>query len=324
MARRHEGPGERVRARSVNAEHPLFILYTSGSTGKPKGVQHSTGGYLLWAAMTMKWVFDIKPTDVFWCTADVGWVTGHTLRLLRPARRRRDRSDLRRRSRLIPDAGRSGRCARTTSVTDLLHRADGDPLADQGGQRSAGEVRPVEIARARHGWRADQSRSMDVVLHRGGSDALPGGRHVLADRNRWPHDHATAGRDAAGAGFVHAAAAGDHGRHRRRDRARRTERSGRPAGRQASVAVDDPHHLGRPGAFQEVVLPGRSRRQALSGGRRLGARQGDRLLHHHGPHRRRAERLRPPDGHDGDRVRPRRESDGGGSRGRGSPRRLDR
>ena len=63
---------------AVNAEHPLFILYTSGSTGKPKGVQHSTGGYLLWAAVTMKWVFDIKPSDVFWCTADVGWVTGHT------------------------------------------------------------------------------------------------------------------------------------------------------------------------------------------------------------------------------------------------------
>jgi acetyl-CoA synthetase len=62
----------------VGAEHPLFILYTSGSTGKPKGVQHSTGGYLLWAAMTMKWTFDIKPSDVFWCTADVGWVTGHT------------------------------------------------------------------------------------------------------------------------------------------------------------------------------------------------------------------------------------------------------
>ncbi|MFN3566892.1 MAG: acetate--CoA ligase [Burkholderiaceae bacterium] len=62
----------------VNAEHPLFILYTSGSTGKPKGVQHSTGGYLLWAVLTMKWTFDHKPTDVFWCTADVGWVTGHT------------------------------------------------------------------------------------------------------------------------------------------------------------------------------------------------------------------------------------------------------
>jgi len=62
----------------VGAEHPLFILYTSGSTGTPKGVQHSTGGYLLWAALTMKWTFDIKPDDVFWCTADIGWVTGHS------------------------------------------------------------------------------------------------------------------------------------------------------------------------------------------------------------------------------------------------------
>ncbi|MFZ6689111.1 acetate--CoA ligase [Undibacterium sp. SXout11W] len=62
----------------VSAEHPLFILYTSGSTGKPKGVQHSSGGYLLWAILTMKWTFDIKPADVFWCTADIGWVTGHT------------------------------------------------------------------------------------------------------------------------------------------------------------------------------------------------------------------------------------------------------
>ncbi len=62
----------------VEAEHPLFILYTSGSTGKPKGVQHSSGGYILHAMLTMKWTFDIKPSDVFWCTADVGWVTGHT------------------------------------------------------------------------------------------------------------------------------------------------------------------------------------------------------------------------------------------------------
>ncbi|WP_431102563.1 acetate--CoA ligase [Roseateles noduli] len=62
----------------VEAEHPLFLLYTSGSTGKPKGVQHSTGGYLLHAALTTKWTFDLKDSDVFWCTADIGWVTGHT------------------------------------------------------------------------------------------------------------------------------------------------------------------------------------------------------------------------------------------------------
>ena len=62
----------------VGAEHPLFLLYTSGSTGKPKGVQHSTGGYLLHAALSTKWTFDLKPDDIFWCTADIGWVTGHT------------------------------------------------------------------------------------------------------------------------------------------------------------------------------------------------------------------------------------------------------
>ena len=62
----------------VGAEHPLFILFTSGSTGKPKGVQHSTGGYLLWAKMTMDWTFDLQPSDIFWCTADIGWITGHT------------------------------------------------------------------------------------------------------------------------------------------------------------------------------------------------------------------------------------------------------
>jgi acetyl-CoA synthetase len=62
----------------MNAEDPLFILYTSGSTGKPKGVLHTTGGYLVWASMTHEIVFDYKPGEVFWCTADVGWVTGHS------------------------------------------------------------------------------------------------------------------------------------------------------------------------------------------------------------------------------------------------------
>jgi acetyl-CoA synthetase len=62
----------------VDSEHPLFILYTSGSTGKPKGVLHTTGGYLLGATMTSKWVFDLKDDDTYWCTADIGWVTGHS------------------------------------------------------------------------------------------------------------------------------------------------------------------------------------------------------------------------------------------------------
>ncbi len=65
-------------AREMNAEDPLFILYTSGSTGKPKGVMHTTGGYLVYASMTHQYVFDYKPGEVFWCNADVGWITGHS------------------------------------------------------------------------------------------------------------------------------------------------------------------------------------------------------------------------------------------------------
>ncbi|HYL01889.1 MAG TPA: acetate--CoA ligase, partial [Steroidobacteraceae bacterium] len=73
-----EGQPPACEPEFVDAEHPLFLLYTSGSTGKPKGVQHATGGYLLGAKVTTQWVFDLRDEDVFWCTADVGWVTGHT------------------------------------------------------------------------------------------------------------------------------------------------------------------------------------------------------------------------------------------------------
>jgi acetyl-CoA synthetase len=72
------GQSEQCEAESVGAEHPLFLLYTSGSTGRPKGIQHSSGGYLLDAKVSSQWTFDLQDSDVFWCTADVGWITGHT------------------------------------------------------------------------------------------------------------------------------------------------------------------------------------------------------------------------------------------------------
>jgi acetyl-CoA synthetase len=73
-----EGQSPSCEPVAVNAEHPLFLLYTSGSTGKPKGIQHSTAGYLINAKLTSQWVFDLRDDDVFWCTADIGWITGHS------------------------------------------------------------------------------------------------------------------------------------------------------------------------------------------------------------------------------------------------------
>ncbi len=153
------------------------------------------------------------------------------LHRLRPAGRRRHRDRVRRRADL-PERRPLLEDDRKAQGQHLLHGADGDPLADQGvgrGRESPSEeLRPVEPAPAGLGRRADQSGSLDVVLQERRRRTLPDRRHLLADRNRRPHDHAAAGRDADGAGFVHAAAAGHHGRDRRRSR-RTTCRTGRAA-----------------------------------------------------------------------------------------------
>ena len=173
------------------------------------------------------------------------------LRRLRAAGGRRDAGHLRRRADVPVGVALLGDDP-AAQGHDLLHGADGDPLADQARRRPAEAVRPVEPAAAGLGGRADQPRGVDVVLHARRRLALPDRRHLVADRDRQPHDLADAGRDAVEAGLVHVPAAGHPGGDRRRDRARRRVGEGRLPGHQAALAVDDPDDLGRPGPLQEV------------------------------------------------------------------------
>ena len=176
------------RPASRNGSAPSIRCSSSTPPARPaspRACSTRTGGYLLWAALTMKWTFDIKPTDVFWCTADIGWVTGHTYITYGPLALRRDRGRVRRhpdlpeRRPLLEDDRRSTRSAifytAPTAIRSLIKAADGD--ADG----APDELRPVEPAHPRHGRRADQSGSVDVVPQErrrraAARSSTPGGR----------------------------------------------------------------------------------------------------------------------------------------------------
>ena len=134
----------------MNAEDPLFILYTSGSTGRPKGVLHTTGGYLTYVAMTHKYIFDIHEEDTFWCTADIGWITGHSYIVYGPLAGGRDvahvrgHSHLSRCQPLLADRGQ-------VRGEHLLYRTYGDPRTGSAWQRVGRKVRSVQFAPAGHG-----------------------------------------------------------------------------------------------------------------------------------------------------------------------------
>ena len=144
---------------AMNAEDPLFILYTSGSTGKPKGVLHTTGGYLVYAAMTHQYVFDYHDGDIYWCTADVGWVTGHSYIVYGPLANGATTlmfEGIPNYPSMLALLGRG----RQAQGQHLLHRPDRDPRADARG-RGAGEEDLAQVAapaRARSASRSIRKR----------------------------------------------------------------------------------------------------------------------------------------------------------------------
>ena len=168
----------------MGAEHPLFLLYTSGSTGKPKGVQHSTGGYLLHAALTTKWTFDLKDDDVFWCTADIGWVTGHTYITYGPLALGGTEVVFEGVP-TYPDGGRFWKTIQNhkvsvfytapTAIRSLIKVAEGNEAVHPK------QVRPEQPAHPGHGGRAHQPGRLGVVLQahrrlRAARSSTPSGR----------------------------------------------------------------------------------------------------------------------------------------------------
>ena len=147
----------------MNAEDPLFILYTSGSTGKPKGVLHTTGGFHVYVSMTHQYIFDYHDGDIYWCTADVGWVTGHSYIVYGPLANGATTLMFEGVPNYPTHVAVLGG-GRQAQGQHLLHRADRDPRADAG-RRRAGEEDLAQIAQAaRHRRRADQSGGLGVVL----------------------------------------------------------------------------------------------------------------------------------------------------------------
>ena len=188
----------------MSAEDPLFILYTSGSTGKPKGVLHTSGGYLAYASMTHQYVFDYKPGEVYWCTADVGWVTGHSYIVYGPLANGA--------TTLMfegipnyPSVSRFWEVIDKHNVNDLLHGPDRHPRADARGRRPRQEDQPQVAAHPGLGRRADQPGSLDVVPQRGRRRPLPDRGHLVADGNRRHPDQPAARRHRRQARFGHAA-----------------------------------------------------------------------------------------------------------------------
>ena len=296
----------------MKAEDPLFILYTSGSTGKPKGVLHTTGGYLVYASITHQYVFDYHDGDIYWCTADVGWVTGHSYIVYGPLANGAT-------TLMFEGVPNYPTNSRFWEVIDkhkvnIFYTAPTAIRALMGaGEGPVARTSRKSLQAAGLGRRADQPGSLGMVSPRGGRRPLPDRRHLVADRDRRHSHHAAARRHQAQARVGHAALlrlpAGAGRRQGHDPRRRHLGQSGDPR----FMAGPDAHRLRRPRPLRADLflhLQGHVLHR-----RRLPPRRG-RLLLDHRPRRRRDQRLGPSSWHRRGRIGARRASQGLGGRRR--------
>ena len=237
----------------VDSEHMLYLLYTSGTTARPKGIIHTSAGYLLGTSYSHEMVFDIKPDDVYWCAADIGWVTGHSYIVYGPLANATtgvlyegapDTPGWDRWWQIVEDYKVSVLYMAPTAIRAFMKQGEALPAQhDLSSLRLLGSVgEPINP----EAW---------LWYHLNiGREQLPHRGHLVADGDGPDPHHATPRCDRDQARQRHVPVPGHRGRHRQRQRREPAARRGRLPGAQAAVAGDAARHLRRPGALQGDLL----------------------------------------------------------------------